>query len=214
MATAVKSALHPRKSPRQKRSSVTVDAILQAAIQVLLLVGKERLTTTRVAARAGVSVGTLYQYFPNKSALLQATLKRHINAVSGAIDEACRAHRGEDLTAIADAIADAYLHAKMVEVKASAALYAVSSDVDGMAIARAAGLRGRQAIADVFATARDGLNKDPELVASMVMAMLNGVSRQVLESKRPEEAMGSLRKELRVLLRDYLATCVLHPVDA
>jgi AcrR family transcriptional regulator len=70
--------LEPRKSPVQARSAASVDAILQATIQVLLNVGKERLTTTRVASRAGVSVGTLYQYFPNKSALLQAVLKRHL----------------------------------------------------------------------------------------------------------------------------------------
>ena len=51
----------PRKSPVQARSAASVDAIIEATIQVLLRVGKERLTTTRVAERAGVSVGTLYQ---------------------------------------------------------------------------------------------------------------------------------------------------------
>jgi hypothetical protein len=60
------SALEPRKTPVQARSGVSVEAILNATIQVLIKVGKGRLTTTRVAARAGVSVGTLYQYFPNK----------------------------------------------------------------------------------------------------------------------------------------------------
>ncbi|HEX3471637.1 MAG TPA: helix-turn-helix domain-containing protein, partial [Silvibacterium sp.] len=58
------SLLQPRKSPVQARSTASVSAILEATIQVLLDVGKERLTTTRVAYRAGVSVGTLYQYFP------------------------------------------------------------------------------------------------------------------------------------------------------
>jgi len=74
--------LEPRKSPVQARSTASVEAILQATIQVLLDVGKERLTTTKVALRAGVSVGTLYQYFPNKSALLQAALKCHLSDVT------------------------------------------------------------------------------------------------------------------------------------
>jgi AcrR family transcriptional regulator len=69
-----------------------VNAILDATIQVLLKLGKERLTTTRVALRAGVSVGTLYQYFPNKSALLQAALKRHL-------DEVTKCHRARLQTA-------------------------------------------------------------------------------------------------------------------
>lgn len=65
-------------------------AILDATIQVLLRVGKERLTTSKVALRAGVSVGTLYQYFPNKAALLKAALKRHLDAVTQAVEQACR----------------------------------------------------------------------------------------------------------------------------
>ena len=67
-----------------------MDAILEATIQVLLSGGKEQLTTTRVAARAGVSVGTLYQYFPNKSALLQAALRRHLDEVSEAVGRIVR----------------------------------------------------------------------------------------------------------------------------
>jgi AcrR family transcriptional regulator len=81
--------LDPRKSPVQARSTASVDAILDATIQVLLSVGKERLTTTRVALRAGVSVGTLYQYFPNKSALLQAVLRRHLDAVTSIVERVC-----------------------------------------------------------------------------------------------------------------------------
>ena len=59
-----------RKQPRQDRSSKLVDAILEAAIRVLKREGARRFTTVRVAEEAGVSVGSLYQYFPNKGALL------------------------------------------------------------------------------------------------------------------------------------------------
>jgi AcrR family transcriptional regulator len=59
-----------RKEPRQARSAELVGAILEAAAQVLATEGAQRFTTARVAEKAGVSVGSLYQYFPNKAAIL------------------------------------------------------------------------------------------------------------------------------------------------
>ncbi|WP_028239973.1 TetR family transcriptional regulator [Stutzerimonas azotifigens] len=59
-----------RKQPRQARSTELVAAILQAAVQVLAQEGATRFTTARVAEKAGVSVGSVYQYFPNKAAIL------------------------------------------------------------------------------------------------------------------------------------------------
>jgi AcrR family transcriptional regulator len=59
-----------RKQPQQARSTELVAAILQAAIQVLAKEGATRFTTARVAEKAGVSVGSVYQYFPNKAAIL------------------------------------------------------------------------------------------------------------------------------------------------
>jgi len=70
MATRRKTALSSRKQPQQARSSQLVAAILQAAVQVLEKEGAARFTTARVAERAGVSVGSVYQYFPNKAAIL------------------------------------------------------------------------------------------------------------------------------------------------
>jgi AcrR family transcriptional regulator len=65
-----KARISLRKRPKQARSSELVAAILQAAVQVLAKEGAQRFTTARVAERAGVSVGSLYQYFPNKAAIL------------------------------------------------------------------------------------------------------------------------------------------------
>jgi len=59
-----------RKQPRQARSTELVAAILEAAVQVLAKEGAQRFTTARVAEKAGVSVGSVYQYFPNKAAIL------------------------------------------------------------------------------------------------------------------------------------------------
>lgn len=63
-------AISLRKKPKQARSEASVSIILQAAIQVLAKEGASRFTTARVAEKAGVSIGSLYQYFPNKAAIL------------------------------------------------------------------------------------------------------------------------------------------------
>jgi AcrR family transcriptional regulator len=88
MKTAALHTFEPRKTPVQNRSTVTVKAIAEAAIQVLLAVGLNRLTTTRVADREGVSVGTLYQYYPNKQALLRRLSKRVHRALTAALADA------------------------------------------------------------------------------------------------------------------------------
>ena len=65
-----RAQISSRKKPQQARSNDLVAAILEAALQVLAKEGASRFTTTRVAERAGVSVGSIYQYFPNKASIL------------------------------------------------------------------------------------------------------------------------------------------------
>ncbi len=67
---AARARIQPRKRPRQARSARTTEAILQAAARVLKEEGPAAFNTNRVAEVAGVSVGSLYQYFPNKASLL------------------------------------------------------------------------------------------------------------------------------------------------
>ena len=199
--------LEPRKSPVQARSVASVDAILKATIQVLLRVGKERLTTTNVAFRAGVSVGTLYQYFPNKRALLQAALKRHLNEVAEAVELVCLEQEGRTLPQMARALIDAFLNAKMKVAKTSAALYSVSSDVDGAKIVQQIKTRFHRAIVRMLETASDPLGTDPKLVAAMVQASMGGVVQILLESSNPEQQFDALREELIFVACAYLDAC-------
>lgn len=76
-----------RRTPRQSRSEATVEAILEAAFQLLELGGVEALTTNHIAERAGVSVGTLYQYFAGKQAILAALAQRRAAAARDRIAE-------------------------------------------------------------------------------------------------------------------------------
>ncbi|MBI4955659.1 MAG: TetR/AcrR family transcriptional regulator [Myxococcales bacterium] len=78
--------LESRKRPSQRRSRLTVDQLLEAAARVFEEHGFASGTTNRIAARAGVSVGSLYQYFPNKEAVAVALLERHIADAARRLD--------------------------------------------------------------------------------------------------------------------------------
>jgi AcrR family transcriptional regulator len=75
----------PRKKPRQERSQATVDAILDATARVLCNTGYDRASTNRIALAAGVSVGSLYQYFPSKEALVAALAERHTEQMTSLV---------------------------------------------------------------------------------------------------------------------------------
>jgi AcrR family transcriptional regulator len=72
----------PRKTASQQRSRATVDALVEATARVLVDEGYERASTNRIAAVAGVSIGSLYQYFPSKEALVAAAAERHSQALT------------------------------------------------------------------------------------------------------------------------------------
>lgn len=94
-AARLPHALAPRKRPAQQRARTTVEAILGAAIELFAARGYARTTTNAVAARAGISVGSLYQYFPNKDAILTALVERHMEAVVRIARVACATARND-----------------------------------------------------------------------------------------------------------------------
>src|SRR5436190_2608156 len=85
------STMEPRKLPRQRRSKATVQAILDACAEGLQRGGYHGLTTHAIALRAGASVGTLYQYFPNRDAvagaLVARAMERLLETMRGALAE-------------------------------------------------------------------------------------------------------------------------------
>jgi len=74
---ASRPAIKPRKDACQERSRATVDALVEATARILVREGFDKASTNRIADLAGVSIGSLYQYFPSKEALVAAVIERH-----------------------------------------------------------------------------------------------------------------------------------------
>ena len=99
------SLLRPRKKPVQGRSRVTVEAIVEAAARLFVRDGYANTTTNRIAELAGVSVGSLYEYFPNKASILLALLQRQVGGMLALMQTRLAAVRGAPLEELVRTIA-------------------------------------------------------------------------------------------------------------
>ena len=91
---SVKPALKPRKTPRQARSAATVDVILEAAAHILERSGFDGYSTNAIAQKAGVSIGSLYQYFPTRDAITCELIHRQNTQLTHEIAEIGGMHSG------------------------------------------------------------------------------------------------------------------------
>jgi AcrR family transcriptional regulator len=83
-----KAHTNPRKRASQERSRLTVEALLEATARILMKEGYDRASTNRIADAAGVSIGSLYQYFPSKEALVAAVIDRHTQGMMEVVRDA------------------------------------------------------------------------------------------------------------------------------
>ena len=203
----LKTPAKPLKMPVQARSTQTVEAIFQATVQVLVSTGMHKLTTTKVAERAGVSVGTLYQYFPNKNVLLAAALERHLNAVVSAVETACNAAKGQTIKTMAAAMVGAFVDAKLRHPDASKALYAVASELGSAEVVARMTQRSQLALCDVLATATDAKFRDLKIVSYMLSTALVGPVQGLLQADMPPAFIEAVKQQLTLMTSAYLHEC-------
>jgi AcrR family transcriptional regulator len=188
----------------QARSAFTVEAIFEATIQVLLEIGPDRLTTTRVAERAGVSVGTLYQYFPNKDSLLFRVVEQHLSHVADAVEHACERNHGQQVSTMIESVVQAFVDAKIQRSDVSMALYAVATGPEATTLVNRIEKRGRIALASMLATASDAQFADLPFTCQMLVSAMGGATRTVLEAGSSPKIVGLLRKQLFLLCQGFL----------
>lgn len=204
MKRAQVSSLKPRKMPAQARSAATVEAILQAATQVLISSGFEKMSTTHIAERAGVSVGSFYQYFPNKRALLAALVQRHVSEVANRAERACNSVHGATIRTMCETMVNAFIDAKTERADLSRALYLPAAVAGGAAIVKTESDRVCNAVAAMLETASDARFEQPHLLSLVLVTAVVGPMQAVLELGADPQLVSRLRVQLTALCVGYL----------
>ena len=204
IATAPLS-LTPRKKPRQARAAVTLDAIFEATIQLLLTDGPHRLTTTRVADRAGVSVGTMYQYFPHKQALIYALNERYLEILAVKIEATCNAQHGAPIGQMIAALIDTYWHVKSDRADVTRALYRSVVELDNEPLIEAFARRVDAATTAMLASAPGTAITNLSTVNLTLVTVIFGTVRNAFERNLPQTAADGLMRELKIVCSAYLA---------
>jgi AcrR family transcriptional regulator len=173
-----------RKRPIQARAAGTVEALVEATLKVLMRDGYAKLTTTRVAERAGVSVGTLYQYFPDKRALVTALKVRYFGLMTSAVESALVVRAAidpdvEDVEGFVRAALAALLEAKRANRALTRALREPMAEMDGHGFAHETLARFAALFAPLLA--RIDPRADPRRSIVLVSALEGAITYAALE---------------------------------
>jgi len=201
-----------RKKPRQARSRATVEAIIHAGARVLVERGVDGFTTNAAADVAGVSIGSLYQYFPDKASLIDAVRRRHLDDVLGVIRETGQADR--PITQLVEDLVDGMIAVHSIQPALHRVLLDEAPHHDGSRSIHGtfeAEYLGRYRA--IIALSRDGkefaaLDVKAQVLSSAVEGVIHNAARRgMLKS-------AELRRELVHLVRTYLGDAECPTVPA
>lgn len=189
----------PRKQPSQARARHTVDAIVEAAARILEEQGHGGFNTNAVAERAGVSIGTLYQYFPDKDALLGALIGRETARLLAEVESAASAPSGRDAL---DAVIRAAVGHQVRRPRLARLLDFEESRLPLDADTQAVRARFTAILGDILAREDMPRQEDLTVVAADVTAILRGMVDTAGE--RGETDQDALAKRVRRAVLGYL----------
>ena len=197
-----------RRSPRQARSKETVRAILEATAQILQADGFERASTNRIARRAGVSIGTLYQYFPNKEAIVRALCESYIERLSGILGEEFERSVGTGLEAAVRAVIHGIVRAEAAEPELNSLLHERVPQLISREHVERSNEALRAAVAARLSTGPGRQELRPDIDVDRAAFVLVHATLGVITAtfrQRPEAlADGSLAEELTTMCVGYL----------
>lgn len=200
-----RSVVSPRKSPSQERSRELVDVLLKATARVLVKEGYEGCTTNKVAEVAGVSIGSVYQYFPNKEALVVQVMERHQEKLRAVMAQHLAALQGSSLEAAARTLVRAMLDALRVEPRLHRVFREQVPRIGALKALQAQSAAYEPLVTAWLEAHRDQLGvSDPAMATWVLIAAVDGVVGRVLVDRPSWLEQEQLAFELERLIVSYL----------
>lgn len=195
-----------RRKPIQDRSSATVDALLEATAQILLSHGYDRASTNEIARRAGVSIGSLYQYFDNKDALVAELARRHFGHIERVVVEHMMPLAGEaaELRAVVTRLVGALVAVHRVNPRLSQVLEAEVPRVGELRVIEDLGQRSEVLVAERLSAIRHQLRPDNLVLAAQIMVRAVSGIMQATVRRSGGELPLDLEREIVDLVLRYL----------
>lgn len=198
--------LRPRKEPRQDRSRQTRDRFLDAAARIFATHGYSAGTTNRIAAEAGASIGSLYQYFPNKDSILVALVRRHVDDGTQLLLDAFAQTDGQPvldrLPVLVDAVlanhtSDPRLHQVLFEeAPRPPELLAELHELESVVVT---------AVEEMLRDDPDLAVRDPAMAARLVVMSVESLVHRYVSTAQDDLDVDAFRSELVAMLSGYLS---------
>jgi AcrR family transcriptional regulator len=162
------------------------------------------MTTTRIDERAGVSVGTLYQYFPNRQALIASVIERYLAEIARSIASDCRSLENRSLAEIATGLTDAFIAAKCQRIDVARAMHEPLGEVGGVKLVKAAAVKGADFIAALLRSCSDTTFENADAVALFTVASCTSLLQTMIADHGNSIDVGDLRTHMRAMVFGYL----------
>jgi AcrR family transcriptional regulator len=199
-----KPRTNPRKAPQQERSREMVEAIVEATARVLVRDGYEGTNTNRIAEVAGISVGSLYQYFPSKEALVAQLIERHTGAMWAVYQERAAKVFGASLEAATKELVRAMIEAHEIDPKLHRVLIEQVPRVGGLGKVNEVTERVTALVQSFLEERRaEILPRDPSIAAFVVVNTIEAIAHQAVVARTEllEEGNRLIDETISIVLR-------------
>ena len=182
----------------------TRDRILKALLEILTKNGYQSFTTTQVASYAGISITTLYRYFPNKSSLTFFVIDYRLDLCAITMEEACRKQHGKTLQKMVQTLVSAYCNVNFEWPDVTKVVDRSIDDIDKTALLSSFNRRVEAATSAMLLTASDVVFSNLSLTSLTLLTALFGAVRGIIERDLPSEILPDIHGELTRMCLAYL----------